>query len=516
MVEQRSVNVTPNFQNPIIWADVPDPDIIRVNDVYYMSSTTMHMNPGVPIMTSTDLVNWEIVTYVYDILEDGDQQTLTNKQDEYGKGSWASSLRYHDGVFYLAVASFSAGKTYIFKTNNIEKHQWDRSTLEGVYHDMSLLFDEGRVYMTYGGGDIRIIELTADATAIKEDGLSKVLIPNASQLLGSNCILPAEGSHFQKINGMYFVFLIMIPQEGGRTQLMYRSNRVDGEYEGRIALSDAGIAQGGLVDTVNGSWYALLFQDRGAVGRCPCLVDITWEDGWPIHHLSKVVYTCEQNDDFGMPNIVAADHFDIVIRSNSIDRINQDYLKRAWQWNHNPDHRFWNLSDRPSYLRLINGHIRESLLYARNTLTQRTFGPFCTGQVAVEIDNMKDGDVTGLAALQEHYGFVGIKVCDKTKYLVMVRGNASEENEIESIPLTQARIYLRMDCKFENMVDQASFYYSLDQEQWHGIGDVLYMKYTLPKHFMGYRFALFNYATKEVGGYVDFDYFSVNKSCEVR
>src|SRR5690606_14792988 len=121
------------FKNPVIWADVPDPDVIRVGDTYYMSSTTMHMNPGVPIMKSKDLVNWEIVNYAYDVLEQGDKQALRNGQNEYGQGSWASSLRYHDGTFYLAFASFSAGKTYIYQTNDIENGEWKRSELDGVY-----------------------------------------------------------------------------------------------------------------------------------------------------------------------------------------------------------------------------------------------------------------------------------------------------------------------------------------------------------------------------------------------
>src|SRR5690625_3370835 len=164
------------FKNPVIWSDVPDPDVIRVGDTYYMSSTTMHMNPGVPIMKSKNLVNWEIVNYVYDVLEKDDAQALRNGQNEYGSGSWASSLRYHEGIYYLAVASNTAGETYIFQTEDIENGEWTKSTLGGLYHDMSLLFDDGNVYLVYGGTDIRIIELTPDATAIKEDGLDQVII----------------------------------------------------------------------------------------------------------------------------------------------------------------------------------------------------------------------------------------------------------------------------------------------------------------------------------------------------
>ena len=145
-------------QNPIIWADMPDPDVIRVGNTYYMTSTTMHYNPGVPIMKSTDLVNWTIVNYVYDTLESSDRQNLNNGQNEYGQGSWASSLRFHNGTYYVVFVSLTSGKTYIYRTTNIETGPWTRSVLNSLFHDPSLLFDDdGRVYLTYGGGDIRII-----------------------------------------------------------------------------------------------------------------------------------------------------------------------------------------------------------------------------------------------------------------------------------------------------------------------------------------------------------------------
>lgn len=132
-----AMETTVTAQNPIIWADVPDPSVVRVGDTYYMTSTTMHMNPGVPIMKSTNLVDWEIVNYVYDILAAGDAQTLSNGQNEYGRGSWASSLAYHDGVFYVVFSSQTVGKTFIFRTRDIENGPWERSIIDFT-HDMSL------------------------------------------------------------------------------------------------------------------------------------------------------------------------------------------------------------------------------------------------------------------------------------------------------------------------------------------------------------------------------------------
>ena len=223
-------------KNPILHADVPDPSVIRVDDTYYMSSTTMHMNPGVPIMKSKDLVNWEIVNYVYDILADNSKLALRNGQDAYGNGSWASSLRYHDDYFYVAFSSQSTGHTYIYKTKDIENGPWTRSVLP-FFHDMSLLFDDdGRVYLVHGGTNINITELTEDATAVKPGGLNRVIIRNAGKVAGSDFIINAEGAHVHKIDGKYYIFLITWPQGSGRTQIVYRSDRITGPYEGKVVL----------------------------------------------------------------------------------------------------------------------------------------------------------------------------------------------------------------------------------------------------------------------------------------
>lgn len=149
-----------NYSNPVIFADVPDIDFIRVDDAYYMVSTTMHLSPGCPIMKSYDLVNWEIVNYVFNTLDDADNLALRNGEHSYGKGQWAASIRYHNGIFYVGFLSYSTGKSYIYYTKDIENGKWDRFVFDEGFHDMSLLFDEdGRVYIIYGGGDIWCVEL---------------------------------------------------------------------------------------------------------------------------------------------------------------------------------------------------------------------------------------------------------------------------------------------------------------------------------------------------------------------
>ncbi|RUT36514.1 hypothetical protein EJP77_05965 [Paenibacillus zeisoli] len=509
-------------KNPIIWADVPDVDVIRVNDTYYMTSTTMHMNPGVPIMKSKDLVNWEIVNYVYDRLAETDKQTLSNGQNIYGQGSWASSIRFHNGKYYVVFASNDIGKTYIFQTTDIEKGPWEKYELAGgVYHDMSLLFDDdGRVYLVYGGGAIKVIELTSDATAIKAGGMNKTIIQNASAPGGSGG-LGAEGSHIHKINGKYYIFNISWPAGSIRTELVHRADAIDGPYEGKVALrsgsnsNSAGVAQGGIVQASDGQWYGMLFQDYGSVGRIPFIIPVTWsQDGWPVFgDVNDTGIAAELSRSW-----VSSDNFDQRAEKSGAYHgetasgeavYNGSNLGLVWQWNHNPDNRFWSLTDRPGYLRLTTGRTSTSILDARNTLTQRTFGPESSGITAIDTSHMKDGDYAGIAAFQKNYGFVGVKMSGTTKSVVMVNGSSGSAVEAASIPVNQNIIYLKTELDFKNRTDKAYFYYSLDGEHWAAIGNTLQMSYTLP-HFMGYRFALFNFATKTTGGYVDFDYFKLD------
>jgi len=489
-----------NAQNPIIWADVPDPSVIRVGSTYYMTSTTMHMNPGVPVMKSQDLVNWEIVNYVYDVLGKRDEQCLENGRNEYGKGSWASSLRYHRGTYYVVFSSQTEQKTFVFQTRDIERGPWKKHTLPFL-HDMSLLFDDdGKVFLVHGSGEIGLLELTPDCTAVQPGGLNQVIIPNSSAVAGEDIALPAEGAHIHKINGMYYLFLITWPRGGMRTQLCYRARNILGPWEGRVVLQDAGIAQGGLVDTPEGKWYALLFGDRGAVGRIPYLVPVRWEDGWPVFGLQGRVPA-----DTGMGpseelKIVSSDEFD-----------HGPPLGLAWQWNHNPDNANWSLTDRPGYLRLRAGRISRDLTEARNTLTQRTFGPQCSATVAVETTGMRSGDCAGLAVFQKRYGFVGVKVCGADRYVVMAEASSGSCVEQARIAADHARLYFQIRCDFREQRDLAYFFYSTSGQEWIPLGSPLKMSYTLP-HFMGYRFALFHFATEAVGGYADFDFFRISGS----
>ena len=131
------------FENPVIFADVPDIDIIRVDGIYYMVSTTMHFAPGCGIMKSRDLVNWEIINYAYDELDEGDNFRLLNGKNEYSQGSWAANLRYdpYERMFYMIMTCNTTGKTYFYVTDDIEHGKWHRSITDKCY-DPGLLFED--------------------------------------------------------------------------------------------------------------------------------------------------------------------------------------------------------------------------------------------------------------------------------------------------------------------------------------------------------------------------------------
>lgn len=487
--------------NPLIWADVPDISICRAGDTYYMASTTMHMNPGVPIMASKDLVRWRTINYAHQALDNGDNLSLNNGKNAYGKGSWASSIKYKNGTWYVLTPSYTTGKTHIFKTTDIESGKWQSATLP-FYHDPSLLLDDdGRIYVIYGGGNISIVELSADAMSVKSGSTPRTLLTKPASIAGTSFYVECEGSQAMKKDGYYYVFLISWPAGKCRSVLCYRSKSLTGNWEGKVVLQDNGVAQGGVFDTPEGNWFGMFFRDNGAVGRIPYYVPAKWENGWPVlgnsgKVPSSIQMDAAQESGYGL---VTSDEFE------------GKTLPLEWQWNHNPDSRYWKLTD--GVLRLSNGRTDASLVDTKNTLTQRSYGPNCVGYTKLSTKNMKDGDFAGLCALQEKYGFAGVKVNDNSKTIVMMDATSGTAKEAATVGLNQDEVWLRIDMNYVNQTDKATFYYSLDGKDWKQFGNIIKMEYTL-SHFMGYRYGLFYYNTKSTGGYADFDYFRIGDNIE--
>lgn len=504
--------------NPIIWSDYPDLDIIRVEDTYYMISTTMHMMPGGAILRSYDLIHWEIATYLYETLDGTPAQRLEGG-DIYGQGMWAPCLRFHNGIFYVVFSCNDTKKTYLYQSDNI-MGPWKKQTIEGFYHDCCLLFDDdGRTYLISGGREIRLTELNEDLSAPRPDGLHRVLVRDSDSVR-----LGFEGSHIYKINGKYYLFMIHWLSEGTgrRTQACWMAESLEGEFTGRDVLDDdmgyhnAGVAQGGIVDSADGKWYAMLFQDHGAVGRIPVLVPFTWQNDFPVPGIDGKVPV-----DLATTSTRPGYQYPPLFESDDFDYNPGEPLKKVWQWNHEPQNDHWSVTERPGHLRLRTDRIVPNVVRSVNTLTQRTFGPACEGTVLLDGSCLQEGDYAGLCILQSHYACIALTVEAGQYAVVLLTQGAVEEgakparikydscpSRVQAYALVEGPVVeLKVECDFEDNRDVATFHFRKAGE-WVQMGEPIHFRYLLD-HFMGNRFGLFMYSTSKSGGYADFDSFSM-------
>ncbi len=474
--------------------DLPDPDVIRAGDTYYMISTTMHFFPGGQILRSYDLIHWEICSYIYDALEHTAGECLEGDENIYGHGMWAASLRYHNGKFYAAFIAHECDRTFLFTAYDIEG-PWKKSYIKGIYHDCSLLFDDdGRVYIVYGNRDIRITELESDLSAPRKGGLDRIIIRDAP-----GDFLGYEGSHIYKINGKYVLFLIHSRQwEWYRTQACFVSDDLEGVWAGGDVMAadlddmHSGPAQGGIVDTPDGRWFSIVFQDRGAVGRVPVLVPVEWnKSGYPV--FGKV--TKEISNESTRPGYVYGQLY-------ASDDFTSPVLKNVWQFDHEPRSGCWETGN--GYYRITTDKTSCTLESARNTLTQRTVLPSCAAEVTVGAADMKDGDTAGLCLLIGGYSLIGIMRENGEYYLVMKAKETAkgEETEHARIPLPQSEARLRAEVKFSGGTGEVQFLRQ-DNGAWTGFGIRHDVHFTLD-HFVGCRFGLFMYSQRETGGSASF------------
>ena len=504
-----------NSVNPITKLDYPDPDVIRVEDTYYMVSTTMHFMPGGEILRSYDLVNWEHAAYVYDVLDSTPGQKLEGEKHIYGKGMWAASIRYHKGLFYVCFVANDTGKTYLYTSAKIDG-PWKKSTMEGFYHDCSLLFDEDdRVYIAYGNKYIHLLELKNDLSGPKEDGLNRVVVSDEG-----HPGLGYEGTHFYKINGKYYLFFIhSLRNEWKRVEACFVADSLDGEFVGGDVLNDdmgycnQGVAQGGIVNTPDGEWYAILFQDRGAVGRMPVLLPITWDGDYPVFGVDGKV-----PETFEITNTRPGYEYNPLVQSDDFKSSGDSFgFKDCWQFNHEPDMALVTRDMSAGTVEITTDKLCQNVTQARNILTQRMLFPGCGGEITVDGSKLKEGDYAGLCALQGCYGMVALTKKDGKLYVVM-KNRPADNGSLQGMPtdiaegilqeikeVSTSTVRFRVEVDFAQMKDEAKFYYDCGSGfESIGIAQKLYFKLD---HFTGCRFGLFVYSTKETGGSAEFSDF---------
>ena len=516
------------YTNPLFYDEFSDPDIIRVGEDYYLAGTTMHSVPGLVVLHSKDLVNWEFSSYCFDRLDDSDDFNLRNGKEAYGQGIWAPAIRYHNGKFYI-FSNINGHGLQVFISDSA-KGPWKHHQIKGDIYDLSVLFDDdGKIYAIHKYGNVTVTELKPDLSGPVE-GSSKVVIPEGNAM--------GEGHHIYKINGMYYI-LSADYSPMGRMQCA-RSKSIWGPYEtcviseresfgysaawtvnnvglGRPVPEDgfkfktnkpsdetlicSTIHQGGIVQAPDGKWWGVSMQDFNAVGRTVCLSPVTWVDGWPYFGLEKNLGRSPRT--WFKPNDVVKTP---VATYDRCDDFSGKTFKPVWQWNHNPNDKMWSLNkERKGWLRLHSMPAKQ-LLWAKNSLTQRAIGPVSYTSVKLDASKLKAGDEAGLGAINMPYASLGVVKTDKSLALRCYDQNTNKE---VVKPLDKKVVWLRLWGDYDK--SQLQYSYSLDGKNWENIGEQVLSPYQL-KTFQGVRVALYAFNKKEVnGGVADFDDFKVEE-----
>lgn len=487
--------------NPIIMADVPDPDVIFANGAYYMINTTMHFMPGGEILRSYDLINWEHASYVFERIDSTPAQRLEGDLNIYGKGMWAGSIRFHKNTFYVAFSCNDTKKTYLYRSEDING-PWKRNLIEGFYYDMSLLFDEDRVYVVHGNTDIYLTELNEELTAPKEGKEARLIVKDKNPK-----ILGYEGSHIYRIGGRYYLFLIhSLPDMWKRVEAMYSADSLEDDFVGGdilcASLEDRpdGIAQGGIVQGPDQKYHLVLFRDNGALGRIPIVVPVTkTEDGFIPEEPSVLIENISLRPGYEYKPLAGSDDFKEDSDKESFG------FKSIWQFNHEPELSLIRRDFEEGKVFVKTGKVVSKATAAVNTLTQRTMGPECSAEVSVDASALNEGDTAGLMLLQGKYSYAGIRLKGGKYYAVMNEGEETTE-EIE----VGSSIRLRADCSFKDGIDEVRFSV-LTSGGYVPLGRPFHMEFTL-EHFTGARFALFIYSKEQAGGEAGFSDFVYGRS----
>jgi beta-xylosidase len=439
------------YQNPVLFSDYSDPDIIRFKDSYYLVASSFHFMPGIPVLSSHDLVNWHIVGHVFPRLDIDPQYSMIGG-NRYGQGAWAPSIRFHKGRLYVYFPTPHEG---IFMSSSPSPEgPWTApiAVIAGPgYEDPCPFWDEdGNAYLVHslvGAGPLILHRMSADGTKVLDEG--KVIVDDPK-------LLPTlEGPKFYKRNGYYYIFA-PFGGVGTGSQAVMRSKNIYGPYESRTVLKQGTTAvngphQGGWVETPGGQGWFIHFSQRGGYGRILYLEPVEWKDDWPIigEPISGGI-AGQPVVDWPKPDVGKA--YPVETPQTS-DEFNATSLGLQWEWNHNPDNSLWSLKEHPGFLRLKAGAASD-LIHARNTLTQQMEHESFDLTTSINTTGMKSGQHAGLAMFGVRESWVGVIQKDTKREIVY----ADESGETVVTPLMANDVQFRMRVAQE----EVSFFYSVD------------------------------------------------------
>jgi len=513
------------YKNPILPSDYSDPDVIRVDNDYYMVSSTFQLSPGVVVLHSRDLVNWETIGYaIPDMLVCGPKYRW-DRMENYKQGIYAPSIRYHDHQFWVFVNSHGGEGFFVCTAKNpagpwtatlmVDKN--NKPLLADTWSDVCPLWDDdGKAYLAAAerGQGLILFQMRPDGRQLLDADVT------ISSGMGGTRIwhyVGSEGNKLYKWNGYYYLFNVDFQGKGPlgpgcgaywkRSKNLY-GTKADGtsggpgdpgSYELRTLGRSVPI-QGGFVDTPAGQeYYIAQFSTMDVAGRHPCLLPVTWVNGWPIPgshpedgNNKAVMAWSGTNPVKGMP----------VLFPQGSDEFDGATLNPQWQWNHQPRPGFWSLTERPGFLRLkaFKPIEPENFFKAGNTICQRYFkSDSVQADIKVDLSHMADGEEAGLAHFDGGKDYATIGVVQKGGGQSLIFNN---NGTVTSGPaVTGTMIYFRTKVDAQN---EATFFYSPDGENFTQLGNAYPLK---SANYRGDDIGIYNYNNLADAGYIDVDWF---------
>lgn len=507
------------FQNPILVADYSDPDVIRVEDTYYMTASSFNYIPGLPILVSKDMVNWELVNYAL--------KEIPYKRYEipaHAQGVWAPAIRYHEGRFYIYYGMPDEG---IFMVSTADPlGEWDAPVLvlegKGLIDSCPFWDEDGKAYVVHGYAKSRIgFKSILGIFPMSWDG-KKAIGEDRFIYDGNETQETIEGPKVYKRDGYYYLFA---PAGGVKTgwQTVLRSTNIYGPYEEKIVMAQGnteinGPHQGALVDTQSGEEWFIHFQDRGFYGRIVHLQPVIWKNGWPIIGINGeetgVGEPCIIHKKPDVPAVVEPCYL------AASDDFESDRLNLMWQWMGNPKDDFYSLTENPGNLRLYcknpSGETEPILWRSANVLTQKLVCTYFEAEVKMNIAGLKRGDQAGMVMLGGQYAAFAVRPIEKKNTLVYVESMGEEPERTEKATFLcqllreQENIWYRMAITKHEGGPRFTMKYSLDGEHYVDINTAF-----MPSDhtWVGAKIGLFALAKAgESGcGYADISYIHVSE-----
>ena len=514
------------YRNPVLHADYSDPDVCAVGEDYFLTASSFNCTPGLPILHSKDLVNWKIVNYALKKVEPVEYYN----EPRHGKGVWAPSIRFHEGMYYIYWGDPDFG-IFMVKTRD-PYGEWDAPVLvkagKGMIDPCPLWDDDGRVYLAHAWAGSRakfnsvltVCELNKEGTAVISD---PVLVFDGND--GVNHTI--EGAKFYKRNGFYYLFA---PAGGvvSGWQLVMRSKDVYGPYEARIVMAQGktdinGPHQGGWVDTPAGESWFLHFQDKGAYGRVLHLNPMKWVNDWPVIGVDKDGDGCgDPVSRYRKPKTDKTYPIETPVESDEFDTRK---LGLQWEWHANYQDVF-GFTTNMGYVRIYGHELSphfKNFWEVPNLLMQKFPAEEFTATAKLKVSAKDDGQLSGLIVMGWDYSWIGVEKQGEKFLLKQAICKDAEQGNLEQVstlavlepskkfeaglfPNFERKIYIRVRVGKEAY---CRFSYSLDGKKFTEAGTLFKAR---QGKWIGAKVGMFSVTPHgKERGWVDVDWFHVEK-----